>query len=387
MKNHKFSFLIFLSFLLCSNLFAVGKIIINGTIYNNQATILIQCNQPNLSVDAVDANLQPLIYGQFTSWNSVPGVFFFPYNSTSSYASISNSNNSMSIGFAGSEACIVYLVRLPPPTPTITTSSSLCGIGSSATFSASSDGSSSTTYQWSTTGQVTVNGSNLANTTTNSATVQNNFGGRVYVRFSDACGNLGPYSAPANVGQPTLNTVSDGTFSIGNPINICRNRGHTMFVDNPNASSYTWSVSNSQAYTNFYSPGTQVNFGSSQSSGGSFTLSMFGSNGCGSVSKTFGVVVIQCGFMAFSNPAQNNLKIAFQSPEDAKVISPESIVLYNEKSVEILVYKPELKDQKEFDLDVSKLPRGEYYLHVNFFSKNEKGSVVPAREVTRIRLN
>lgn len=204
------------------------------------------------------------------------------------------------------------------------------------------------------------------------------------------------------VGKPApINIITDGTFTInGSSTTICRTFGYCMTSNAntilnlqsvPTATSFNyagWPMSNS-----FFDPSAPpINdhacFGTNNT--GSYFLTVYATNTCGTSSRNIIVQVNSCGFRVFPNPAQTTVAVEFEEPDKIESI-PDVIDLIDEKTQKKVKTKDvkSLKEKeknnpkayKKIDFDVSDLPRGTYYLNMGFENKN--GSKV---EQTRIIL-
>jgi hypothetical protein len=221
------------------------------------------------------------------------------------------------------------------------------------------------------------------------------------------------------VGNPlspiTINT--NGCFTLNNNMaSLCRTFGYNMTSNTPLSNNPTlpigqqaqttaneyayigWPVANS--YLNL-SPTTPslISIAKNQNSSfgtnntGTYFMTVYANNGSCAISKNLQFTVNNCGFRLAANPAQSNLSIVFENPENTESI-PEQIELYNEKQEKVLVKNPE-KEKKEAKedlkqaekletvvMDVSKLERGIYYLRLK--NREKLGSEVVS---VRILLN
>jgi hypothetical protein len=108
----------------------------------------------------------------------------------------------------------------------------------------------------------------------------------------------------------------------------------------------------------------------SSSTTGHRQVKVTATNTCGNYAEDF-VFYLTSGLMrAYPNPATDNITLEFISPEFLEAM-PVRVDLYSEKSTVPVrtVNVKEVFEQKRFEdvnkvtLDVSSLPRGNYYLH------------------------
>ncbi len=112
------------------------------------------------------------------------------------------------------------------------------------------------------------------------------------------------------------------------------------------------------------------------------------SNTCGSGSDyTFYLIDPSMWFMAYPNPATNELTIQFSDISNSELL-PKAVYLYHESStipkkqanVKEIYDKNGLSKGNKLIWDVSSLPRGTYYLHVIPSEKSGK------KEVEKLRI-
>ncbi len=112
---------------------------------------------------------------------------------------------------------------------------------------------------------------------------------------------------------------------------------------------------------------------------GSYFLTVYATNTCGTISKNIIVQVNNCGFRVFPNPAQTTVAVEFEEPDKIESIS-DVIDLIDEKTLKKVKTKDvkALKEKEKnnpkaygkIEFDVSDLPRGTYYLNMRFENKN-----------------
>ncbi|WP_461095430.1 hypothetical protein, partial [Spirosoma gilvum] len=277
---------------------------------------------------------------------------------------------------------IIVYVQQKPPTPTFTSTSSLCSTGNSATFSVSDAYSFQSTKPldlvWQTTGGVTVNGGTTYTTssaTTSSVTIQYNSFGSVSVRgVIPGCSNLQGDAVTYWFGTPGS---SDITFSAtgggdnGSSFCVGNTRNYQSNPELPASQySYSWSIpSGSSNVSYFYS--YYVNATVTAGSAGGFVLQMSVTNtACsttGGTSRTF--FISSCGgFRMAPNPARDKVTAIFDKDADAEhlpdviQLSTEQDGVVKEISVKGHYTDREVADGLNIDIDVHNLPRGTYYI-------------------------
>jgi len=110
------------------------------------------------------------------------------------------------------------------------------------------------------------------------------------------------------------------------------------------------------------------------------------SNACGYSDFIYYLLDPTMWFMAYPNPATNELTIQFSDISDAELL-PKAVYLYHESStipkkqanVKEVYDKNGLLEGKKLIWDVSSLPRGTYYLHVVPSEKSDKKGVEKLR--------
>jgi Trypsin len=196
------------------------------------------------------------------------------------------------------------------------------------------------------------------------------------------------------VGKPApINIVTDGTFTInGSNTTLCRTFGYCMTsnanvtlngglvpLNTANSFSYGgWPTSNSFLNTSTsVATNDRACFGTNNT--GSYFLTVYATNTCGTISRNIIVQVNSCGFRVFPNPAQTTIAVEFEEPDKIESI-PDVIDLIDEKTLKKVKTKDvkALKEKEKnnpkaygkIDFDVTDLPRGTYYLYMGFENKN-----------------
>ncbi|MET7259390.1 S8 family serine peptidase [Dyadobacter fermentans] len=211
----------------------------------------------------------------------------------------------------------------------------------------------------------------------NLATRQNGYSGAGMITATltvpNACAPI-PVKRTIWVGSPnltkTVNGVISGTTSVtaGGSYNLAASSSSpgTTFNYNNYAGSGNMTI---DLYTP-NSPATQM-YVYSNSTNGFRQVKLTATNACGNYAEDFVFLLESGNFKAYPNPAKEKITLEFGNPAMLAVMSTK-VELYPEKSakpVHSMLIK-DLFDDKGFregnklDLDVSKLPRGTYYLHV-----------------------
>ncbi len=195
------------------------------------------------------------------------------------------------------------------------------------------------------------------------------------------------------VGKPaSVNIVTDGTFTInGSNTTICRTfvycmtsdanislNGEPIPLNTASKFSYGgWPTNNSFLNTSNYPIDDHACFGTNNT--GSYFLTVYATNTCGTISKNIIVQVNNCGYRVFPNPAQTTVAVEFEEPDKIESI-PDVIDLIDEKTLrkvktkDVKALKEKEKNNpkayRKIDFDVADLPRGTYYLNMGFENKN-----------------
>lgn len=115
----------------------------------------------------------------------------------------------------------------------------------------------------------------------------------------------------------------------------------------------------------------------SNSTGQSY-LTIYATNVCGTSSRGLVFNVINCGYRVAPNPATTTLSVEFDEPTRSESL-PDLVELFSEKTPKsvktIKIAEGQeaiaLTTANRLDIDVAKLPRGVYYLHLTFSKRKE----------------
>lgn len=168
--------------------------------------------------------------------------------------------------------------------------------------------------------------------------------------------------------NPTVTVNPTVNGNIGTSATLCNSA--TLALNNFYATNYSWVVD----------PPSLSGNGTMSPSGGSCYVTITGfyrvvgtaSNSCGSGSAFF--YLYPCsnmGYTVYPNPAKDVVRIEFDYPEIAEAL-PDRIDLLSEASTDPIktidvqkTYRDKsFKGGKNIEFDVSKLPRGTYYVHI-----------------------
>ena len=196
-----------------------------------------------------------------------------------------------------------------------------------------------------------------------------------------------PHTKSVWVGKPgSINLTTDGTFWInGGMATICAGSGYCM-TSAPNgiynAGVTHFSYSGWPTYNAFSSTSTQsiqsdrFCFGSNNT--GQFYLTVYANNACGTSSRGIAFNVTNCGYRVAPNPATTTINVEFEEPTKSESL-PDLVELFSEKTSKSVkaIKKAEGKEiidlttGNKLGIDVAKLPRGVYYLHLTFPKRKE----------------
>lgn len=223
-------------------------------------------------------------------------------------------------------------------------------------------GGNATSYNWVTTGGVS------ASSTTSSASVSATGDGTIKVYPVSTCGQGTTY-ALANIryGAPgTPSFIADGD---GNSfVNMCAGNSKYLVVNSDRANSYNFQLLNGSASLLWYGSNsasfTSYNTGVFRVEAGATNCSGYGSN-----TKYINVINCSSGYRIGPNPATSTLTISYDNDTPTELM-PDNIKLLDIKMKEY--YSVDVKNKIKskditgttIDIDVNKVPRGEYYLHI-----------------------
>lgn len=256
-------------------------------------------------------------------------------------------------------------------TPTVSnygTSQGIYGVGVSdrvlcGTTTFQVTGGNGTSYSWQTTGGVS------ASSTTASATVSASSDGTVKVFPVSVCGTGTTYAlVNIKTGTPGIpKFTADGDSN--SFVNMCAGNSKYLVVNSNKANSYSFQLLNGTA--------NLITSGSNSATFNTYNTGVFrvearatNCNGYGSNTKYINVINCSSAFSVSPNPTSSTLTVAYdkETPID---LMPDNIKLLNGEMKEF--YSADIKNKikrKELigttiDIDVNKLPRGEYYLHIS----------------------
>lgn len=232
-------------------------------------------------------------------------------------------------------------------------------------------GGNGTSYNWVTTGGVS------ASSTTSSASVSATGDGTIKIYPVSTCGQGTSY-ALANIkyGAPgTPSFIADGD---GNSfVNMCAGNSKYLVVNSDRANSYNFQLLNGSASLLWYGSNsasiTSYNTGVFRVEAGATNCSGYGSN-----TKYINVINCSSGYRIGPNPATSTLTISYDN-ETPTELMPDNIKLLDIKMKEY--YSVDVKNKIKskdmagttIDIDVNKVPRGEYYLHITNKNHPDKG--------------
>ncbi len=226
-------------------------------------------------------------------------------------------------------------------------------------------GGNATSYEWQTTGGVS------ASSTTSTASISASSDGTIKVYPVSACGTAVGTSnyALLNIytgspGTPTFTADGDGNSFV----NMCAGNSKYLVANSDRAASFGFQLLNGSASL-ISSGGNTATFNTYNT--GTFRVQASATNCNGSGSNTKYINVISCSraYTVGPNPASSSLSVVYEkdTPTD---LMPDNIRLldnnmkeYFSKDVKSKIKSKEMTGYT-IDIDVSKAPRGEYYLHI-----------------------
>ncbi|MEA5405688.1 hypothetical protein VB776_22305 [Arcicella sp. DC2W] len=223
-------------------------------------------------------------------------------------------------------------------------------------------GGNGTSYNWVTTGGVS------ASSTTSSASVSATSDGTIKIYPVSTCGQGTAYAiVDLKYGAPsTPSFLADGD---GNSfVNMCAGNSKYLVVNSDRANSYNFQLLNGSASLLWYGSNsasiTSYNTGVFRVEAGATNCSGYGSN-----TKYINVINCSSGYRIGPNPATSTLSINYDN-ETPTELMPDNIKLLDIKMKEY--YSVDVKNKIKskdmsgtiIDIDVNKIPRGEYYLHI-----------------------
>lgn len=374
-------------FLITSLNLALGQpiVTVDGNSYSNGQTAYLECGKTIIAVSVPPKSDGTNNYGMTIS---ATANFYVTDGTTIIDKRLNLDPNRqdgyIDVGYQGTSSYTARIyIRQRPPTPSFTSSPTLCNSGNSATFSVSTNysfqGTKPINIVWQTTGGISVNGGSTytANGTTNSSvTVQyNSFGTVRAYAVIPGCNNIQSDIISKYVGTPGASDITFTRSSGSDPGSSLCSGSYYNFTSVPDLSSfnynYNWSLpqgSSNASY--FYSSGPNATIGAG-SAGGGFILQMSvtpsGCSNAGTTSRTF--FINNCGsFRVAQNPTTNQVTVLFDQeydPEklpDELQLSHEKNGVVKEKKVKGQYPKQSVKQGLSIDIDVHNLPKGTYYL-------------------------
>ena len=149
---------------------------------------------------------------------------------------------------------------------------------------------------------------------------------------------------------------------------MCAGNSKFLVVNSDRAASFDFKLLNGNASLLYYG-GNTATFNTYNT--GTFRVEAFAINCNGSGSNTKYINVINCSraYTVGSNPANSSLSVAYEK-DTPKDLMPDNIKLFDSKMKEYFSkdVKNKIKSKEmtgyTIDIDVSKAPKGEYYLHI-----------------------
>ncbi len=267
----------------------------------------------------------------------------------------------------------ISVTRPQLTTPTVSNYGTLQGVNSGGYFdrilcgttTIEVTGGNGTSYEWQTTGGVS------ANSTTSTASISASSDGTIKVYPVSVCGSaVGTNNyALVNIfvgspGTPTFLADGDGNSFV----NMCSGNSKFLVVNSDRANSFDFQLLNGSASLLYYG-GNTASFSASNT--GTYRVQAIANNCNGTGSNTKYINVINCSnaYRVGPNPASSSLSVTYDkdTPTD---LMPDNIKLFDSKMKEHFSkdVKNKIKNKEmsgyTIDIDVSKAPRGEYYLHI-----------------------
>lgn len=246
-------------------------------------------------------------------------------------------------------------------------------------------------------GNLLINGSSVyTSSTSNQAYVTANGSGTFKVEaISNGCGGVQapPLYGRMYVGPPQITGVTVDNVTNSGPVSV--QSGSTHYVSATNAFGYvpSYSFSTTTNHGNMGLNLTGINDGNCQiyvyGSYGNVSLNILASNSCGSNSRAV-TFYIPTSYRVASNPAQNDLVIAFSNVQDDYAL-PDQLDIISEKEMKAVktvniketFEKKAFKNGNEVHFNIRDLDRGTYYLRVTNSRQIKEKQV----EITRLIFN
>jgi hypothetical protein len=204
-------------------------------------------------------------------------------------------------------------------------------------------------------------------TNVNYAYVQFNSTTTLTLTVSNGCGQSKTVSEVIKVGPPTISpTVNNGPLQIPNYI---QNPGFMALNPNQSGLTFNWEILNGTG--NIYQSG----YGQVYAYAYPFLrVQGTATNVCGSSSATFYLSNVSSGYyrMVSSNPTQNTISVEMEKELGQLALVSVKLVSHGRNAVERSFTAEDARRTNHFeksnkiDFDVSNLPRGTYYLLIDF---------------------
>jgi hypothetical protein len=353
----------------------IGSISLSGTSVGNGGTTNFGCGATSISVSSTVPVTDPSS-GIVYTWTLPSGWTTASTTTTTNTITVtSNASGGGNIGVSArrsdgttTQTASITVNRPPLSTPTFSSFGTAQGVAAtdrvlcgSTTFQVT--GGNGTSYLWQTTGGVS------ASSTSSSAGVSASSDGTIKVFPVSACGT-GTSFALINIktgapGTPSFTADGDGnTF-----VNMCAGNSKFLVANSDRANSFTFQLLNGSASLITNSGSNSATFSTFNTGTFRVQASATNCNGSGSNTKFINVINCSSAFRVGPNPASNTLTITYED-ETPTELMPDNIKLLDSKMKEY--YSKDVKSKiknKEMsgyviDMDVSKFPRGEYYLHI-----------------------
>ncbi len=335
----------------------------------NSVTVSSSIPDTNPSVSLVYSWIFPSGWSPSTATTSINSVNVIPNASGEGNISVSVRRSDGTT----SKSAIISITRPQFTSPTISNYGTLQGVYAGGYFdrvfcgttTIEVTGGNGTSYDWQTTGGVSVS------STTSTASISASSDGTIKVYPVSACGSaVGTNNyALVNIFVGSPNTPTFTADGDGNSfVNMCAGNSKYLVANSDRAASFDFQLLNGSA--SLITQGSNSAVFNTYNTG-TFRVQAFANNCNGSGSNTKYINVINCsnGYRVGPNPASNSLSVTYdkETPTD---LMPDNIKLldgkmkeYFSKDVKNKVKNKEMSGNT-IEIDVSKAPRGEYYLHI-----------------------
>jgi hypothetical protein len=349
----------------------VGNIKIDGAAQSGSYAL-------NCSVSSFTASVDPVTNATSYQW-FLPSGWTYTGSGNSITVTPGSSGGSITVRAMRSDVSGFYTsqtlaITRPSGTGTVTAINGPSPICTSSTFTLNGTAVGSVTWLTSDASKLTINSSGVATRVGSSNGLVTITG-----RITNGCGTFN-VNREVWVGNPILSSVSPSntTFCTGSTLTISASPSYQQWLN------YSWTKTYGSGGNNGYfsssSTNSYVDFVDYTAEYSTISLNV--SNSCGSLSSGASLISQNCFKMAiYPNPATDVIAVEFESAED-KPTFPENILLISEgsgmtmKKVDTNISKSttDLSKKQKFDLNVSDLPRGTYFLHLLYPSKSNKKS-------------